>query len=490
LNKALGHALIRPLHPGPLALSKVVGNVGLFTLSFGGMVGSAWIVILGQWLDKAGPLGAILGLTAGAAVMVMVALNYGELTARMPAAGGEVIYAFEVFGIMPAFFTGWILLVPFIAVIAFESIALTWMTSVLFPGFADQVVYHLLGKPVTAAQLLIGFAGTLLIAGQNFRGVRSAVGVQKALTIGFFVIAVSVMVYALFRGDAANLQPLVREGGAVSWQAGALAIFSTGLVWFAGFQALPQMMEERSDAVSARGIAVVMAMSVAVAAAFYTLVILAVSMAKPWVSLLNTPMATVAALQNLAPGGILAKVVLGAGALAVLKAWNSTFTVAVRTVFVQARAGFLTSGLASVHPTRRSPWVAVMVVAALNLVGIALGQGAIEPLLNVGAVCIAIVMIVAMVSLLVLRLRPDSPTPAYAVPGGLAGVLAGFVGIGFLGGVAIYEPLARSHGRLPIDFAILIAWLVVGAAVWLAKARGLRDLPRADLRARLLNQAI
>lgn len=466
----------------------MVGNVGLFTLSFGGMVGSAWIVILGQWLDQAGPLGAILGLVAGAAVMIVVALNYAELAARMPAAGGEVIYAFEVFGVMPAFFTGWIMLVPFLAVIAFESIALTLMVSLLFPGFAGQIAYTVLGRPVTLGQLLIGLIGTLLIAWQNIRGVRNAVGVQNVLTIGFFVIALSAMGYALFHGDPANLRPLVREGGAVSWQAGALAIFSTGLVWFAGFQALPQMMEERSGAVSPRDIAMVMALPIVVAAAFYTLVILAVSMARPWVSLLGAPMATVAALQPLAPGGLLAKVVLGAGALAVLKAWNSTFTVAVRTLFVQARAGFLIGGLASVHPTRHSPWVAVLVVAAVNLAGVALGQGAIMPLLNMSAICIAVVMIVAVLSLLLLRLRSASPAPGYSVPGGLIGVVAGFVGIGFLGGVAIYEPLAGDRGRLPVDFMLLITWIVLGVGVWLAKARRLRAMPIADLRAILLHQ--
>jgi amino acid transporter len=484
------YALTQTHTPAAPGLSKVVGKVGLFTLSFGGMVGSAWIVILGQWLDKAGPLGAILGLFAGAAVMIVVALNYAELAARMPAAGGEVVYAFEVFGIMPAFFTGWILLVPFVAVTAFEGIALTWMVSVLVPGFANQAVYHVFGRDVTVAQLLIGALGMALIAGQNYRGVRSAVGVQKALTIGFFVIALSVMGYALLRGHPANLQPLVREGGAVSWQAGTLAIFSTGLVWFAGFQAVPQMMEERSDAVSPRSIAHIMALSVAVAAAFYALVIVAVSMAKPWVSLLNAPMATVAALQDLAPGGILAKVVLGAGALAVLKAWNSTFTVAVRTVFVQARAGFLPGALAVVHPTRHSPYLAVLAVAAFNLVGVALGPGAIEPLLSVGAICIAIVMIVALTALLVIRLRGASPAPAYGVPCGLAGVVAGFVGIVFLGGVAIYEPLTKSQGGLPGDWVLLIVWILLGTGVWLAKGRRLRGQPLADVRARLLNQTI
>jgi len=120
--------------------------------------------------------------------------------------------------------------------------------------------------------------------------------------------------------------------------------------------------------------------------------------------------------------------------------------------------------------------------------GVALGQGAIMPLLNMSAICIAIVMIVAVLSLLLLRLRSALPAPGYSVPGGLIGVVAGFIGIGFLGGVAIYEPLAGDRGRLPVDFMLLITWIVLGAGVWLAKARRLRAMPRADLQAILLHQ--
>lgn len=471
----------------PPALSRVVGKLGLFTLSFGGMVGSAWIVILGQWLDQAGPLGAILGLTAAAAVMIVISLAYAELASRMPAAGGEIVYALEVFGVTPAFFTGWVLIVPFVAVTAFEGVALTWLVSLLAPGLADWEVYSVLGKPVTVAQLVVGAVCVGLIALQNYRGVRNAVALQNGLTIGFLAVATSAMALALLLGHPANLLPLVRRDGAQSWQLGALTIFSTGLVWFAGFQAIPQMMEERSRSTSGRSIAAVMALSVAAAAAFYVLAILAVSMAKPWPTLIGAPMATIAALQDLLPGGILAKVVLVAGALAVLKAWNSTFTVAARAVFVQARAGFLPGALAAVHPRFHSPFMAIFAVAIANLAGVALGTGAIAPLINVGGTCIGAVMIVAMAALLVLRLRRTSPPPAYGMPGGLVGVLAALAGIVVLGGAACLAPFLESPGRLPLDRALLGCWMILGVLVWMSRRRALLGLSVAEAQARLRN---
>jgi APA family basic amino acid/polyamine antiporter len=40
------------------------GDIGRFqylALGFGTMIGSAWVILLGDWLGKAGPGGAILG---------------------------------------------------------------------------------------------------------------------------------------------------------------------------------------------------------------------------------------------------------------------------------------------------------------------------------------------------------------------------------------------------------------------------------------------
>jgi amino acid transporter len=477
--------MIEPNGVRPPSLSKVVGRMGLFTLSFGGMVGSAWIVILGQWLDQAGPLGAILGLSAAAALMIVVSFAYAELGSRMPAAGGEIVYALETFGLTPAFFTGWVLTVPFVVVTAFEGIALTWIVSIMIPGFANQAIYHVLGRPVTGAQLLVGAACILVIAGQNYRGVRNAVTVQNCLTIGFFVVALSVLGLALCLGHVSNLYPLVREGAGISWRVGAFSIFATGLVWFAGFQAVPQLMEERAETVSYRAIAAVMALSVAVAGAFYGLAILAVSMAKPWPTLLGAPMATIAALQDLLPGGLLAKVVLWAGALAVLKAWNSTFTVAVRTVFVQARAGFFPRGLAAVHPRYKSPFVAIVAVAVVNMAGVALGAGAITPLINVGGICIGVVMIVAVLALLVARLREPGEAPPYGMPGGLFGVILALIAILFMGGAAMIAPFLSEPGRFPMGWALLLAWMALGRLVWMIRRPALIERSLADTRARL-----
>src|SRR5258708_20683392 len=70
------------------ALLRVVGRWQLFALAFACIVGSGWLLVLGDWLNAAAPGGAILGLMAGTSVMLAVCAGYAELAARVPVAGG------------------------------------------------------------------------------------------------------------------------------------------------------------------------------------------------------------------------------------------------------------------------------------------------------------------------------------------------------------------------------------------------------------------
>src|SRR5580692_4809116 len=112
-----------PLHDRS-ALRTAIGRGGFFSLAFGAIVGSGWVVVLGDWLTSAGPGGATLGFLAGALVMVLIALCYGELAARSSVAGGEFLFTLETFGRFPAFLVGWFLTLYSVAVCAFEAIAL------------------------------------------------------------------------------------------------------------------------------------------------------------------------------------------------------------------------------------------------------------------------------------------------------------------------------------------------------------------------------
>ncbi len=473
---------------GSGALRHVVGKAGLFVLAMGGMVGSAWVVILGSWLQLAGPAGAVIGICAGAVAMAVIALSYAELMSRMPVAGGEMVYTFEVFGTVPSFLVGWISILPLIGNVIFEGIALTWMISALAPSLGGVVLYHAFGYGVTAAQLGIGVIVTIFIAVQNYIGIRNAVLLQSLLTGGFFLIALFAVFCGLALGHSGNLQPLFIMDAKSPWWVGAGSIFATGVVWFAGgFQGVPQVIEERTANVSFAAIAKVMVIAIVLAAVFYSLAIVSVSMAKPWPGLLHENLVTAAALHDLLPGGILSSLVLVSGGLAVLRLWNGGFVVASRLVMVMARANFLPHPLVAIHPKYGTPHRVIVLLTIVNIGGIFLGAGAIMPILNTCSICMAITIFMAIIALIAIR-RRGGPPAAYPVPGGAFTIAAGLASIVFLGGATIVTPYLHAKGGIPFEWEAFLVWSAVGLAYLGAQMKRLKRITYAETRAALLEE--
>ena len=80
-----------------------------FALAFGVMVGTAWLVLMDDILQRGGPLGAILGFTAGALMLLPIGYVYGQLVRAIPDASGEVAYTAKLFPSSVSFGTGWMM---------------------------------------------------------------------------------------------------------------------------------------------------------------------------------------------------------------------------------------------------------------------------------------------------------------------------------------------------------------------------------------------
>ncbi|HZK02340.1 MAG TPA: amino acid permease, partial [Anaerovoracaceae bacterium] len=88
-------------------LKRTLGRTDVLTLAFGTMVGWGWVVLSGQWIKEAGIIGSIFAFAAGAILCILVGLTYAELTAALPLAGGEMIFAYRAIGRRFAWFVGW-----------------------------------------------------------------------------------------------------------------------------------------------------------------------------------------------------------------------------------------------------------------------------------------------------------------------------------------------------------------------------------------------
>jgi APA family basic amino acid/polyamine antiporter len=456
------------------------GNIGRFqylALGFGTMIGSAWVILLGDWLGKAGPGGAVLGFVAGGVVVVLVGACYAELAGYLPEAGSEFVYARRVYGRGLAFTVGWFLVLYLLSVTVFEALAFAWIVETVLPG---------------TPPLPVGIAGAMMIAGLNLRGAQLAVISHTLLTYSFFVVVVCILLLLLINGSAHNATPFFAATNNRNWWLGSGAIFAFCAYALNGFQTIPHAVEERSGNTSLRAIGWIIVGSICAAALFYCLVVVAASVIVPWQGLVSAPLPMVDAVRNLPHGEAFALVLLIATAASLLKAWNGVFMMAVRLLVAMARAGCVPAMFARLHPRFQSPAPAVLAAGACNIGGIFLGKSAIEPITDMSAMVLTLTY--GMCCWTVLRIRrrglhanggagyaaATGPTSAASVgaatvfcAGGVAPargaatwlIWLALAGSGLMAACAFLTPFWQQPG-FPLEYQLLLAWGLMGYLVW------------------------
>jgi basic amino acid/polyamine antiporter, APA family len=445
------------------------GNIGRFqylALGFGTMIGSAWVILLGDWLGKAGPGGAVLGFLAGGVVVVLVGACYAELAGYLPEAGSEFVYARRVYGRGLAFTVGWFLVLYLLSVTVFEALAFAWIVETVLPG---------------TPPLPVGIAGAVMIAGLNLRGAQLAVISHTLLTYSFFAVVVCILLLLLINGSAHNATPLFAATNNRNWCLGSGAIFAFCAYALNGFQTIPHAVEERSGTTSLRAIGWIIVGSICAAALFYCLVVAAASVIVPWQRLVSAPLPMVAAVRNLPHGEAVAMVLLIATAASLLKAWNGVFMMAVRLLVAMARAGCVPAVFARLHPRFNSPAPAVLAAGACNIGGIFLGKSAIEPITDMSAMVLTLTY--GMCCWTVLHIRHRGALVADPAPGVGPAATSGnggnsprkgaatwliwlaLAGSALMAACAFLTPFWQQPG-FPLEYQLLLAWGLIGYLVW------------------------
>ena len=456
-------------------LSKEISSIDYLSIGFGSMIGVGWIIVLGDWLTQAGPMGAILAFVCGGLVTMLVGVCYAELATLLPVSGGEVAYAYEIFGLRTSFAMGWVLGLPYVAVTAWEAIAVAWILNIFLPGIEGPVLYTVRGYPVHLGSLLLGVGVMAALTYLNYRGAKGAARVQGILTSGLVLITAIYVLVGVGGGEVANLKPLFgTNSGAAAWL-GFLAILMTVPQWLGGFNLIPQLMEEKAPGISLRLVGRVIVISIAMGVAFYCLVILAACMVVPWEELLTVEMPVAAAFEAAFGSPFLAKGVLLAGLCGLLTTWNGCFIGGSRVLFALGRSRVILPALGRVHPVFHTPSTAVLFVGGVGIFGVLAGRSALVPVINVNATCFLFAFLLTCVGVVKLRLqKPDAPRP-FRVPGGIvAAGAAAVVCLGLLFPVTFYQPYVAAQGAFPIEWIFLLVWAFLGVLLWFVsrKIRG------------------
>jgi basic amino acid/polyamine antiporter, APA family len=453
-------------------LAPLTGRIGYFqylALGFGSIIGSGWVILLGDWLSRSGPGGATVGFVLGTAVMLTIGSCYAELSTRIPEAGSEFIYAHRLYGPGVSFVVGWFLVLYLISVTVFEGLALAWIVEVVFRSRETPPLYRAFGAPISLETLAVGLAGAAFIFVLNLRGTRLAVISHSALTYAFLVIAVIVAGAITLNGYADNARPLFESTRGSGWWVGSGAIFAFCAYGLNGFQAIPQTIEERAPNITLRAVRFLIVSSIAAAGAFYCIVVVSTSVAQPWRMLAATDMPMATAAARLPYGEIFKTALLIATAASLLKSWNGMCIMAARLIVSLARCGFVPRRFARLHTHFRSPSVALTLIFLLNGAGIFLGKGAVGPIADMCAMVLTLTYVLCAVT--VVRLRRSARQDGQARSAWAIVPWVGVVGGLGMAAVAFIAPFYAQPGTLPLEWRLLGAWSLLGFIVWLLWAR-------------------
>src|SRR5215471_21131803 len=125
-------------------------------------------------LRRGGPLGALLGFTGGALMLLPIGYVYGQLIKEIPDAAGEAAYVARYFPPWVSFAVGWSGFLGYWLTCPFEALAAGRITGYLIPSLNTIELYRLGGYPVYLPHVLLGLTLTVLLTALNYRGIQDS----------------------------------------------------------------------------------------------------------------------------------------------------------------------------------------------------------------------------------------------------------------------------------------------------------------------------
>lgn len=370
-----------------ITLARKLRLVDYFALGFGTMVGTAWLVVMDDVLQRGGPLGAILGFTAGALMLLPIGYVYGKLVKLIPDAAGEVAYTSRVFPSGVSFAAGWMMFLAYFLTCPFEALAAGRIAGYLFPSLNSRELYRIGDHPVYLPHLLLGLGIIAFFTWLNYRGIRASTQFLKATTFTFLALVIGFAVAGAKHGTVSNLHPVFSHSPLIS----ILLVWQVVPWLMSGFESVGKCAEEASPDFRGGNFSIAIIMTIFAGLTFFWVVISAVAYVAPWQSLnsgLQFP--TAVAFEKALHARWIVDLILGAALVALLQAFNANMVAASRLLFAMGRRNLLSPLMSQVHVANRTPVLAICGVACATALAIFLGEAGLVPILEVGAVACAV----------------------------------------------------------------------------------------------------
>ena len=448
-------------------LKRVMGPGLLLLFVVGDILGTGVYALVG---DVAGEVGgaAWLPFLVAFAVATVTAFSYLELVTKYPQAAGAALYAHKAFGIH--FITFIVAFVVMCSGITSASTASRAFSANFFEGIGVAEPSKL-----GVALLALGFMAAL--AAINFRGVGESIKLNVVLTIVEITGLVAVIMVGMwaFSGGDVDFSRVVAFDTADQKNTFMAVTAATSLAFFAmvGFEDSVNMAEETKDPV--KTFPKILLSGLSIAGIVYILVSIVAVALVPVGELQASDTPLVEVVKAGAPGLPIDEIFPFITMFAVSNTALINMLMASRLIYGMARQHVLPPGLGVVHPTRRSPWAAIIftTVIAFGLityVSTAASDNAISVL--GGTTSLLLLAVFAVVNVAVLVLRRD-----VRQAGGYFKTPTVLPVIGFVVSLYLVTPLS---GRPAQQYLVAGALVVIGIALFFVtqlinRQLGIRD---------------
>jgi basic amino acid/polyamine antiporter, APA family len=427
-------------------LRRVMGPGLLLLFVVGDILGTGIYALTGQVAARVG--GAVwMPFVVAFLVAIVTAFSYLELVTKYPQAAGAALYTHKAFGIH---------FLSFMVAFTVMSSGIT-SASTASRAFASNLAAAFdldLGEGIKLT--LVALAFITLVALVNFRGVGESVKANVVLTcveLSGLLLIIFIGLWALGGGDGDFSSVTEFEAPDGQGLFGAVTA-ATALAFFAmvGFEDSVNMAEECKNPI--RIFPKVMLTGLVITGTIYVLVSITAVALVPLDQLEEGDTPLLQVVEAGAPDfplGLFAFIAMFAVANSAL----INMLMASRLLYGMSREAVLPRQLGLVHPTRRTPYVAILFTTALAF-GLIAFVGRI-PALG-GTTALLLLGVFTVVNIAVLVLRRDPVEHKHFVTPTILPVL-GAISCAFLA-----SPLTD---RDPIQYQIAGILLVIGVALWL-----------------------
>jgi APA family basic amino acid/polyamine antiporter len=458
--------------PRDESLSRVHGVGALFSAAYGN-VGSSIYYALGVTAAFA------LGLTPVAfaitgVIFMFTASTYAEATVMYPEAGGSSSFARHAFNELVSFVAAWGQMLNYVITVAISAYFVPHYLAVFW-----RPLHHGPGDIVAGAILIAGLA--LL----NIRGSQESAKLNLVLAIADLatqVVLVCIGIVLVLSPEV--LVDNVHLGVAPTWSDFALGI-AVGMIAYTGIETISNMAEEAKDA--ARTIPRSVGFTVAAVLGLYLLIPVVALSAMPVTpdaaghystelgrEFANDPILGIVENLGLTHGltealrfyvGILAAVIL-------LIATNAGLIGVSRLTYSMGQHRQLPESLRQVHPRYRTPYIAILVFAAVAIATLVPGKtDFLATMYSFGAM---LSFTIAHVSVIWLRRRQAERERPWKPP-------LNFRAFGFevpltavLGGLGTFSAWIVVMALNPRTLAVGLGWMALGVLVYVLYRRNQR----------------